>query len=314
LCALQPQLTEVKGCVIMHKFIRLLVPTAVLLLAVAAVAAQNGIAEVIGGDEAAVRELLSRTLASYPAYEGSETIIQVSSLPEDLPFELDLSDDMRVIGSIQRGVSSPTEIYIDSAQPPEAVISFFAERFSSEEWKLVDGFPGGGFITTTLSDSAVYCNETLNTLVSINAFGYGEGMSDMRLYISPADNYPCAADGSFAQDPYRLLPQLETPEGVTLLGGGSGWGGSSGFQSVSTQAYLESDLPLDTITAAYNQQLEAFGWQAMGAESGEKLSWSGWTVEGDGQTWAGTLTLTASPTAANQYSATLSIQETAADS
>jgi hypothetical protein len=298
----------------MHKFIRLLVPTAVLLLAVAAVAAQNGIAEVIGGDEAAVRELLSRTLASYPAYEGSETIIQVSSLPEDLPFELDLSDDMRVIGSIQRGVSSPTEIYIDSGQPPEAVISFFAERFSSEEWKLVDGFPGGGF-TTTPSDSAFYCNETLNTLVSINAFGYGEGMSDMRLYISPADNYPCAgADGSFTQDPYRLLPQLETPAGVTLLQGGNGGGGGSGFQSVSTQAYLESDLPLEDIAAAYNEQLEAFGWQAMGAESGEKLSWSGWTVEGDGQTWAGTLTLTASPTAANQYSATLSIQEIAAAS
>lgn len=299
----------------MHKLIRFLVPTAVLLLAVAAVAAQNGAADVIGGDEAAVRELLSRTLASYPAYDGSETTVQVGSLPDDLPFELDLPDDMRVIGTIQRGAPSPTEIYIDSAQPPEAVISFFAERFAGEDWKLVDGFPGGGF-TTTPSDSAFYCNETLNTFVSLNAFGYGEGMSDLRLYISPADNYPCAdADGSFTPDPYRLLPQLQTPEGVTLLqGGGGGGGGGSGFQSVSTQAYLESDLPLEDIATAYNEQLEAFGWQAVGEENGDKLSWSGWTLEGDGQTWAGTLTLTASPTAAKQYSATLSIQETAANS
>ncbi len=294
----------------MHKLIGFLVPTAVILLAVAAVAAQNGTADVLGGDEAAVRELLSRTLASYPVYEGSETIVQVATLPENLPFELDLSDDMRVIGSIQRGAPSPTEIYIDSTQAPEMVMSFFEDRFSGDDWKLVDSFPGGGFTTTT-SDSAFYCNETLDTLVSINAFGYGEGSSDMRLYISPADNYPCAAaDGSFTQDPYRLLPQLETPEGVTLLqGGGGGGGGGSGFQSVSTQAYLESDLPLETIAAAYRDQLEDFGWLPVGEESGEKLSWSGWTLDGEGQTWAGTLTLTASPTAANQYSATLAIQE-----
>jgi hypothetical protein len=63
-----------------------------------------------------------------------------------------------------------------------------------------------------------------------------------------------------------------------------------------------------------NEQLEAFGWEAMGEESGEKLSWSGWTIDSDGQTWAGTLTLTASPTAANQHSATLSIQEMSANS
>ncbi|MBC8171923.1 MAG: hypothetical protein H7X77_09625, partial [Anaerolineae bacterium] len=81
----------------MHKLIGFLVPTAVLLLAVAAAAAQNGSADVIGGDEAALRELLSRTLASYPAYEGTEATVQVGSLPENLPFELDLSDDMRVI-------------------------------------------------------------------------------------------------------------------------------------------------------------------------------------------------------------------------
>ena len=134
-------------------------------------------------------------------------------------------------------------------------------------------------------------------------------MSDIRLYVSSADNYPCTPDGSFTQDPYRLMPQLETPEGVTLLGGGSGWGGSSGFQSVSTQAYLESDLPLEDIAAAYNDQLEDFGWQAAGEENGDKVSWSGWTLEGDGHIWAGTLTLTASPTAANQYSATLTIQD-----
>lgn len=297
----------------MHKFIRFVVPAAVLLLAVAAAAAQNGAAQVIGGDETTLRELLSRSLASYPAYEGSEATVQVGSLPGDLPFELDLSADMRVIGSVQRGAPSPIEIFIDAAQPPENVIRFFETRFTGEDWKLVDGFAGGGFITTT-SDSAFYCNETLNTLVSIYAFGYGDGMSDARLYLSPADTYTCAsADASDTQDPYRLLPQLQTPDGVKLLQGVGGGSGGAGFPSVSMQAYLESDLPLEAITAAYNEQLEAFGWEPIGEESGEKLSWSGWTLkDGNSQTWAGTLTLTASPTTANQYSATLAIQETAA--
>jgi hypothetical protein len=296
----------------MHKSLPYVVSAAVVLLAIVAVAAQNGTAQVIGGDEAALRELLARSLASYPAYEGSESTVHVGSLPDNLPFELNLPDDTQVIGSVQRGESSPTEIFIDVPQSPENVITFFEESFSGDDWRLVDGFPGGGF-TTMPSDSAFYCSETFDALVNISAFGYGDAMSDTRLYVSPAEPYLCSeADGSVTQDPYRLLPQLQTPEGVTLLQGGGGGGGSGpGFQSVSTQAYLLSDdLSLSDIMDAYNEQLEAFGWQPVGQESGDKLGWSGWTVASDGKTWNGILTLTAHPTAPDQYTATLMILET----
>jgi len=295
----------------MHKFLPYVVSAAVVVLAVAAVAAQNGTAEVIGGDEAALRELLARSLASYPGYEGSEAIVRVGNLPDELPFELSLPDDTRVIGSVQRGASFPTEIFIDVPQPPENVITFFQETFSGDDWRLVNNFPGGGFISTP-SDSAFYCSQTFNALVNITAFGYGDDKSDARLYVSPADTYLCSqADGSVTQDPYRLLPQLQTPDGVSLLqSGSSGGSGAPGFQSVSTQAYLESDLSVSDILDAYNEQLEAFGWLPIDQESGEKLAWSGWNVTGEGQTWDGTLTLTASPTTPNQYTATLTIFET----
>jgi hypothetical protein len=298
----------------MHRFVGFIVTAAVLLLAVVAVAAQSAVTQVIGGDETALRELLSRAFVAYPSYTDQETAVYVSSLPGDLPFELTLPDNIRVIGSIDRGDLTGIEIILDSDQSPEAVVAFFSDTLLSSDWHVIDTFPGGGF-TTGASDTAFYCSPDNRVMMSISAFEYGGG-TDIRLYINPSGSYVCneSANSLGYDEPYGLLPQLKTPEGVELLqGGGSGGGGGSGFQSVSTQAYLQSDLPLDEIVAAYNAQLEAAGWHLVGQESASKLAWSGWTIEAENRVWGGTLTFTASPTAPDQYVATLSILETPAN-
>jgi hypothetical protein len=295
----------------MHRFVRFAVTSAVLLLAVVAVAAQNVGTQVIGGDEDALRELVSRAFTAFPVYSDQETSIYVGSLPDDLPFDLPLPDDIRVIGSIDRGDMGAVEIILDSSQQPESIVAFFADTLAGNDWTVVNTFPGGGF-TTGASDTAFYCSPEQDVMVNVSAFGYSSG-SDIRLYVNPGESYVCdgAAESMGFQEPYSLLPQLQTPEGVKLLqGGGSGGGGGPGFQSTSTQAYLESDLSIGEIAAAYNEQLEAAGWIMIDEESAGKLAWSGWTIEGEEKVWDGTLTITASPTADNQYSAVLTILET----
>lgn len=305
----------------MHRLVSIVVIVAVVILAGAAFAMHvlagdgspgGGQADVIGGDEAGLRELLSRTMASYPAYTGMESTIYVGSLPKDLRVELELPADMRVIGSVVRPAPAPTEIFLDSSQSPDDVVAFFQDSLSSDEWTLVSDFPGGGF-TTTKSASAFFCSDSLETMFNVNAFGYESG-SDTRIYISPIDNYACDQRGaeSMTYDIYTLLPQLQTPEGVELLqGSGGGGDGMLGSQSAFTQAFLRSELPLAEITAAYDEQLEAAGWMPVDDEIGDKLAWSGWSITDDeGEIWSGTLTLTASATAPNIYAATLMIQET----
>jgi hypothetical protein len=298
----------------MHRFVGFIVTAAVLLLAVVAVAAQNAGTQVIGGDESALRELLSRAFVTYPSYTDQETAVYVGRLPEDLPFELTLPDNIRVIGSIDRGDMGAIEIILDSKQSPEAAVQFFSDRLSGDDWRVIDPFPGGGF-TTGASDTAFYCSTTSDLMINVSAFEYDAG-TDIRVYVTPGGSYACdeAANPGGSQEPFELLPQLHTPAGVELLqGGSSGGGGGPGFQTFSTQAYLQSDLPLDEIVTAYNAQLEAVGWHLVGQESADKLAWSGWTIEAENRVWGGTLTFTASPTAPNQYIATLSILETPAN-
>ncbi len=296
----------------MHRFVRFTVTAAVLLLAVVAVAAQNSGTQVVGGNETALREMVSRAFATYPAYADSEATVYVGSLPKDLPFELKLPDSIRVIGSITRGNTMPTEILLDATQSPAQVTQFFDDIFSADDWTIMDTFVGGGF-TDESTDSGLYCNPANDLMVSVNAFGYGSDMSDVRVYITPDDSSKCggSSDDPPVQVPHNLLPQLTTPEGVRLLQGDNmDGGGGAGFQSVSTHAYLETELSMPEVAAAYNEQLTAAGWIPVGEETSDKLSWSGWSVQGDNQMWAGTLTITANPTVENQYMATLSILET----
>nr|MBA3870027.1 hypothetical protein [Anaerolineae bacterium] len=97
----------------MHKRVRYLAIVAVIVLGViAAVAAQNTSPRVIGGDDAALRLLLSHILTSGP-YPDKESVANVGQLPDKLPFDLPLPDDIRVVGSVVHGQGSFIQIILE---------------------------------------------------------------------------------------------------------------------------------------------------------------------------------------------------------
>jgi hypothetical protein len=318
----------------MHKVVRISVIGAVLLLGlIAFVAAQGGqaiafagggygavaavgsTAKVVGGDEAAVRELLARVVGGSP-YPDQESIVYVGSLPKELPFDLTLPEGAKIIGSVDYGTPGYVQVMLDSNQTPDDVVKFFGESLTAHDWTIFENYPvGSGFVSEPQS-GANYCYKNDQAMLNINAQA-SDTITHVLLYINVAGEgfTVCNKDGEGGGpgEPYTLLPQLQTPDGVELLPQGSsggGGGGGPGYRSASVSAYLGSELRIGEIAAAYNQQLQDAGWEAVRSEDGDSMAFSGWTlIDKDGKPWSGTFLLTASPAAENEYLAQVIIQE-----
>ena len=315
----------------MHKIVRFAVIAAVILLGlIAVVAAQNyqsdtagndqsdasliPTARVIGGDEAGLRELLSRIVSS-SGYPSEESVAYVGQLPENLPFDLPLPDGAHTVGSVFYGSPGYTQIILDAQQTPDDVMQFFRDSLTSSDWSSLNGdtTPVGGFVSQPWSE-AYFCYQLDKALLRVTAQG-AETPTNVSVFITaPADTTACVGAGAGAApgEPYNLLPQLQTPEGVTILPNGKGGGnlGAPGNSYASVSAALTSDLPVSKIADAYNEQLKSAGWQPISQESGDKMAWSGWTLpSAAGKTWMGTFVLIANPAIDDQYAAQVIIEE-----
>ena len=113
--------------------------------------AGGGPAQVIGGDEAALREFIGRTL-DYPSPEATDGVtVLIGALPEGLPLELPIPEGSRVIGSTIRGSEMEgTEIILDVDMPPEGVLGFYQEQLLQAGWEEAPQQPyGGGFVSAS---------------------------------------------------------------------------------------------------------------------------------------------------------------------
>jgi hypothetical protein len=322
----------------MHKIVRFSVIAAVTLLGlIAVVAAQNSSVDttstladgvsasaneaptIIGGDDNILRELLARVIATRP-YLKQQPVVYAGNLPEKMPFDLPLPEKTRLIGSIVYSNLGDMQMLLDADLPPVELVAFFHNSLDSNLWTVVENFPYPGYrsgFVSELATSTKFCYQ--NGLAAMTIYAQAQPQqtaSQVQIDVTfPGDAATCFVR-DFLDLPFSLLPQLQTPDGVTLLpgnGNGSGGTGLPGFRSGSISALLYSTLPMQDIADAYNHQLVGAGWQKTDAESGGHLSWSGWTLKDtDGKSWSGTFLLTANPTVEDQYTAQVMIQELAA--
>lgn len=272
--------------------------------------------EIKGGDADSIREFLLRTLRTTgPA--GDHVTVYIGSLPDDLPFELPLPDDAQIIGSITHSAFGNTEVIFDTAAGPKDLVTFFTDALSGDAWQANTNMPGmqGGFVQQEISTIS-FCYNTSEAWVTVNSSAVDDGLTDAHIYIaSPGDAYMCGGNEiNMAGDAYAMLPELRTPEGVEILPtgiSGGGGGGAPGQRSANMSVVLGTERPVADVIADYNTQLEAAGWTNVMMESGVGFAWSGWTFTDEtGTIWGGTLTLTANPTAENQFNASITVLET----
>jgi hypothetical protein len=252
-------------------------------------------AQVIGGDEAALREFVGRAL-HYPSPEGTEgTTVLIGALPESLPLELPIPEGSRVIGSTIRDQQmGGTEVILDVDLAPDAVLTFYLERLLQAGWEEAPQQSyGGGFVSASWP-TATFCLNQDEAQIYISAFEMPGKGADVRLNIQSPVQYSACDPQLYG--PYdegsAMIPELSTPQGTVVESGGS----SSGDGTADTSASMTTDLSPAELVESYADQLREAGWTQIAREAAEELAWSTWsTKDEEDQQWAGMLLVAANP-------------------
>ena len=254
----------------------------------------TGPAEVIGGDEAALREFIGRAL-SYPSPGQIGVAVLIGALPEGLPLELPVPQDSRVIGSTLRGPQTGgTEVILDVDMAPDEVLTFYQEQLLQAGWEKAPQQPyGGGFVSASWP-TASFCLNQDEAQIFLSAFEISGGPTDVRVNIQSSVQYSACDPQAYGpyDDGSGMIPELVSPEGTVVTSGGS----SSGDGMADTSAVLQTELSPGELASQYADQLAEIGWTQVAQDAVPELAWSSWsrTVE-EGQAWSGLLLVAANP-------------------
>lgn len=270
-----------------------------------------GAVEVIGGDEASLRQLLARAL-HYAYAEGGDTFIYVGSLPPELPVDLPLPEGSRVIGTVDRGRTVGTEIFLDADLSREEAIDFYQEQLGVLGWvSPEEAYPATGFVPESFP-SLTLCQGEGEASLWLTASESSEGTTDLRLNLQAAPEYsPCKGGygPGYEERTQELLPALTSPAGATVRSGGS----SSGADEADISASIRTGLSAGDLEDHYHGQILEDGWIETKRASGEGASWSFWEREVDGEKWVGTLLVLESPAVEDQIFAWFRIERVPED-
>ena len=247
--------------------------------------------EIIGGDEAGLREFVERWLGpSYPGQPADEITVHLGSLPPDLPFELPLPEGARVIGSVHQALFSYLHVILATSLSPEEVLAFYDARLLEIGWQAAsDAAYGGGFVSG--DPWRVYCLDE-EAALTLSASPWITGETDVRLFIDGDMRYSqCNSEYMAGLDSSSgLIPTLMSPSGTQMIGGTTS--GSSDSNTAYTETTLRTDLSAGELAAFFNEQLAADGWTLLDNGASEGHAWSHWSlVDEKGEAWTGTLIL-----------------------
>ena len=299
-----------------HRFILMIL---LLTITVMPTFAQAESVTIMGGDEASISRLLEKMSANY-SQTGSHIEIWIEQLPDDLPFDLEIPENMEIIGSIDRGEFGGIEVYAESTELPQDISATFAEIVMQlPEWTLMGADmrrPTGGFVDVPPS-FINFCHESGEMGIMFTAQPSAE-ITNINFSIQRGDFvFSCEpelmASSRIQNDPFSLIPELRSPEGVHLdpsRTGGGGGGGFPGTRFASQSAILKTELSLSEFYSTYTEQLEALDWEFIGSDVDETFSWSNWKfIDSDEDEWAVTFTISLHPLADDTYFANILIQE-----
>jgi hypothetical protein len=250
--------------------------------------------EVVGGDEAALREFIGRALTyHYPGATGGTTVF-VGGLPEDLGFELPVPEDSRVIGSIVRGtMEGGTEIILDVNLAPEDAFTFYREQLLQAGWEeQTPQAYGGGFVSGS-SLGTTFCLNENDAVIFLSAYAPPSLPTELRLNIQQEAQYSaCLAQEMGMDEASGLIPSLVSPMDSLIQSGG----GSSGDGMAETSAVLKTELSMGALAQQYAPQLVEAGWKPLAQDEEPELAWSSWSIaDAEGQEWSGLLLIFRSP-------------------
>ena len=268
-----------------------------------------GSVEVIGGDEAALREFIRDYFT--PTYINApvqDIKITLGTLPEDVPFDPPLPEGANLVASIT-GMYSTLEVLFDAPQSPDELAGFYQEALTAAGWQPRGGTETGPGFVSADAYGEIYCRKAGEESLTLQSRARPEGPTLARLTLQAGTdfhicNQPEAPEG--AADPAReLVPALQAPAEARMYETGGGGGGDR----YDYTAALETSLSAAELAAHFEPQLAAAGWQLLSSGSAEGIAWSTWSLQDPREkTWGGTLILTQNPVSAGRSYATLRVE------
>lgn len=275
-------------------------------------AAQNGsgiTVEVVGGDEASLREFIRQwmTPGGYPGSSMKDMTVYIGSTPKDMPYDLPVPEGARVIGSITGGWVDQ-QLLFDSDLDSKTVNEFYAKNLPDKGWQPAPTNQGQGGFVSQSDQYNNYCQKDGNAYLTVETPSIAEGKTGIRLTLD-TDPDPHLCDASAAGTGYshdKLIPQLKAPEGTVVQGGGAGMSD----RDAETSASLNSKLSPGELLEIYNQQLVDAGWKMQNSDSGAGGAWSQWTLKDEqGKDWLGSLIIVESAPDSDSLYAVLRIEK-----
>lgn len=263
-------------------------------------ASAEGRVQVVGGDEAALREFIGRAL-TYPSPSGaSEDLVLIGALPDDLPIDLPLPDGSRVVGSTVRTAEyGGIEVILDIPMAPDAVQVFYQERLLRAGWELAPQPPYSGGFASEPWPSATFCLNQDEAQIYLSVREVPDQPTDVRVNIQSTVQYSACDPQAFgpSDEGSSMIPQLTTPGG-TVIESSSGSGGSG---TADASATLRTELSPPDLAEHYAEQLRQAGWTQIYQQLAQELGWSTWSITDEqGQPWAGLLLVAERPLHADQ--------------
>ncbi|GAC1347636.1 MAG: hypothetical protein NVSMB27_13490 [Ktedonobacteraceae bacterium] len=259
---------------------------------------------------------LALRLATYPDDSRTQNAqLLPGQLPDQLPVDIPVPEGSHVLGSLIRN-SESINILLDTHFSPAQVLTFYRQHMQATGWQTTEIHrPNrGGFMPSGsrsrggnetfyqgLHDPALAINASGSSsawsddsnrnrsgpVLSVNAFTGKGNVTDVRLNLEMNGPFPPGPSPHMRGRPSRhslgLLPALEAPEGANQIG----HGGGGSLHSAHSDATLETNADLSTLTAHYKTQLEQAGCVISEEGQNGPLAWNTWTLKEDDEQWHG---------------------------
>jgi len=246
------------------------------------------------GNESSIEELATRLMEPLDPGVLQEVQLLVGQLPDNMPIDLPIPDDARIIGSMIQGRKN-INIVLDVNLTPEQVLDFYRESMAAGNWSEIEQRRGFAFNEIKI----VMCQNNNDPPLTIRAYPVDSGLTDVRLNIETDPEYsPCKACRETEDNWLKPLPTLVAPSDSKEFNQGSG---TSRSDFVSTSITMETSMNSSVLVAHYGDQFKAANWTKQADGDSASFAWSTWTLrDEDALTWRAFLWAVDLPGTANE--------------
>lgn len=281
--------------------------------------------EIIGGDEDSIRKFLLHQINEMNGDASIKTVVNIGDLPEDLPVEVPLSDNVKFVGSIARasfGMRGITDkhnfytIFLESDLPLNETQELYSQLLENEGWqaKSRSEFEAHGFDAGYNNNQfSSFCTEDDETFLELFTSKIDKNLTSLRLHVFTEPDFGMCMDmsemsefgGPMGPEAFMLIPALKAPSDALIQNSGGGGGGPYDAQST---ARIKTNLGSKELLEHYNQQLEDSDWILLSQNNSDEEAWSKWSFNDDeGEKWIGFLVMLNLSEESNSWYMTLQV-------